>query len=290
VLSDEPTRVLVQTALCLCLAGVPVASARAECVVPPYFPVKDFINPDTGVGFIHLWVPPLEFTLDRIVCLLQTLKGQHQTWTDVSVDLFSSEEAAEDFDVAPMERIPVVAVNGNVVRYKDTAELYRELRGRYVLDIDRHEHYLEITPTGFDLHGDLAAYETRIEFPVAGRIRCRVELNARCALSLDRITFPDAALRAGTSGAVTLSGQIQRDGTISDIRVVSATNQGADGRDQLVAATLGNLKTWWVEAATHQDEVRVTYSYVVDPSVPRGRVFVQFAPGNQITIRGNRNQ
>ena len=239
MLHNNGWRSTARMCFCLRVSLLAATTARAQCTAPPYFPVRDFVNPQLGAGLVHIWIPPSEFTLTRIVCLVQTLNNQHPRWNNIVVLLFSSEEAAEYFDAGGMsDFLDVFDLTGKLLRVENIGRFRRELRGVYVLDVDKHEHQLVITPLGLN-GGEL--YETRIELPVTGTPHCRLELSNRCVLALEPIKFRDEALGARVSGTVTLTGQIRRDGTVTDIRVANANSVGFQKNGTLVFQNLSPL-------------------------------------------------
>jgi hypothetical protein len=123
-----------QTFFCLGLV-LAARPAHAACTVPTYYPVRDFVNAQTGAGAMHVWIPPSAFTVAHVACLAQTLKSQsHRWWTDVIVLFFSSEEAAEQFDASGMSDLrDVIDSSGKVIATENIGRLRRELRALYVL-------------------------------------------------------------------------------------------------------------------------------------------------------------
>lgn len=234
---------------------------------------------------MHISVPRGDFTIDNVLCLAETLRTQHREWKDVVVLFFSSDEAAESFDASGMADFrEVVDASGRIVATENIGRFRKELRALSVFDVEKHEDYIEITPLGLKSG---TPYTTRIELPVTRKAHCRIELRDRCVLAMDEIAFQDEALRARVANAVTLTGHIRPDGTVADVQVVSARGTSGEVTDRLVAASVANLRTWWVEPAPRQDKFRITYSYLVDSSLPRGHVSVQFAMPDRITIRAN---
>jgi TonB family protein len=111
-------------------------------------------------------------------------------------------------------------------------------------------------------------------------------LKDRCLLAADLPDYPDAKTRK-VSGTVTLAGRIDRNGKMANIRVVEAQSVPPDSKDLLVRTALANFKTWQLDSAPRADAVRITYSYVIDPSMSRGLSKVELALPGRVTITGN---
>ena len=87
-------------------------------------------------------------------------------------------------------------------------------------------------------------------------------------------------------GSVTVRGRVTRDGRVTDVQVVDATGASVDDRTRLERAAVQNLRAWWLEPASGDDAIRITFSYVIDTSAARrGRTDVLFALPGQVTIR-----
>jgi hypothetical protein len=231
--------------------------------------------------------------------VVQTLRDEQQTWRDVVLLLFSSEEAALKFDAGGMSDFRVVVdATGKAVDSEDIGRFRKELRGLYLLDVRHFQEYLTMTPVGLK-GGDL--YDTQINFPVSASPHCRLEVSNRCVLALQPFIYPKEELKAHTSAAVTLIGAVAKDGTVS----ASIDPNGAHPAipdDPLARAALNNLMTWWLEPAASQATFQITYSYVIDPALTANRidrtlsnqplaqeggvVDVQLSLPTQITIRG----
>lgn len=261
-----PWRLAARLVVAVCLSLVAVGSAIAECTVPQFHTTRDYMNPQTGKGSMSVILSPDDVTLDKLLCMAQHLKEPHPQWRDVAVLMFSSDDAAMNFNPSPM--------SGPVEH-----RFQRGLRALYLFNLDDHKESLAITPLGIE-GGD--AYDTTIDLPVAGRVHCRLEVSGRCLLALEPVTYPGDALRSRESGKVTLTATIGPDG-----KIVVANTGPQQGSDRLVGAAVDNLKTWWLDAIAREDTFRITYTYVVDSSLQRGQVDVQLALPTQITIRAN---
>ena len=87
---------------------------------------------------------------------------------------------------------------------------------------------------------------------------------------------------------VTVVGRVHEDGSVTDVHTLDGDRTAMEAPPQLVAASVDNLKTWWLEPAPRKDDVQITYSYVIDSSLPPGApIQVSFDLPNKITMRGN---
>src|SRR6266498_698818 len=97
---------LIRLTLAGCLIHVAVSPAIAACAVPQYYRVRDFSNPQLGIGSLYIRVQAKDFKLDNLVCLTQNLREQHPEWKGATVLMFSSDEAAQQFDPSGMS-VPI---------------------------------------------------------------------------------------------------------------------------------------------------------------------------------------
>jgi hypothetical protein len=258
-------------AFSLVLPGI--ASASVPCAPPHYRVGRDFLDSKLGTGSLFISIRPNEFSLTGVICLVRALRESHPNWKSVAILVFNSHDAAMYFQLSAVEDLP------------GRSMWVKQLHVAYFLDADKHEEYLKIMPRGFE--GE-SSYDTRIDWPLQSKLRCRFELNERCLLALDGIDYPDEARRATISGAITLTGTITRAGEMSAIRVIEASTEPAERKDVLVNEAVRNLKTWHLEAARHKDSIRITYSYVIESSLSDHRqVEVKLALPNHVTIRGS---
>ena len=270
-------------AVCICLAAATVA-ARAQCPTPPIRVHRDFIN-RTGQGSRSIALPPDMFTISNLLCLTNQFQRDYPDWRDVTVLFFSSDEAAESFDASGMsdEREVIDPATGRWLESVNIGRFRKELRALYVVDADERIRRLEITPLGLHTPEN---YGTTIALP-AKQVHCRWELAKRCVLALSPLTFPDEATLGNGSGSVTLTGRVRRDGTITDLHVAQVTGESNGTKRSLIAATLDNLSTWWLEPRPHENAFRVTYQYIVDRSIPAKEPLVIFEPPARVVTRAN---
>jgi hypothetical protein len=158
-----------------------------------------------------------------------------------------------------------------------------QLHAIYSYDAETNEEYIDIKPTGSDLH---VQADTRIVLPAVGTPHCDQEVHGRCLLAADDLRYPPAAYGGKASGSVTLTGTITRDGGIVAVLVAGA-DADASWRDSISMEATQNLKTWRFEPAPSEDPIRITYSYTIVPSLGRGRIEIEFALPSQVTLRAS---
>jgi hypothetical protein len=262
--------------LAWCLTLATAASVSAQCTTPRYRKVQDTTS--KAGGSMNLSIRPDDVTLEKLVCLAQTLQKQHELWKNWGVFIFTSDEAAKSF-VPPNGSAP----GDHLQDLRARANIGNGNLSLTIMPIGYATPYFAVTPLGSV--GE-TIYNTRIDLPIRGSAHCRLEMNSRCLLALDPPSYPKEALKARASGKVVLTGAVGRDGK------VTATIESAGGRqsaesDPLVRAALENLKSWWLEPLRRQDTFRITYSYVIDPALRPDQFDVTFDLPNQITIRAS---
>jgi TonB family protein len=225
---------------------------------------------------MNISIPMSDFAPNRLVCLAQTLKERYGEQRGIEVLIFSTRAAAMHY---------TMPLSGDSVkpRVNWAARMY----ATYFFHPDKHEEYLYLTPDPMRPSID-SPLVTRIDLPVTNLPACPLRINGRCLVALEDIEYPNEALKAKMSGTVTLTGIVSREGKITHIQVAEANSSPAEGKDLLVREAANNLSTWHLEEARQVESVRITYSFVIDSSLPRrGQVDVQLALPNQVTIRGN---
>ena len=115
---------------------------------------------------------------------------------------------------------------------------------------------------------------------------CKAELEVqnRCImLAASPVAYP-----ANASGAITLTATVGRDGGVKGIRAAETHVTPDKATDFLVEAARQDLSTWHLDAADHDDPLRVTYSFVMDPSLRRGDgTFIRWNPPDHVEVRTN---
>jgi len=251
-----------------CLALLGAAPASAQCRSPHFRTGQDY------GGSLFVSLQPRDFTLDKLTCLAQALRNRRRDRRSFSILFFDSDEAAKYFQ-PPVEGYPP--------RWPEWA---KELHAIYSFEADKHEESLDIMPLGYNTGPSLT---TKIDLPFAAEPRCRLEMQNRCLIAaVEKITYPQEALKTRASGVIALTGAIERDGRVTGLHVAEADVKPGEEKEWLVNAALHDLKTWQFDAGGHADPIQIIYSFAVDSSLPRGAVpEVQCVLPNTVKVRAN---
>lgn len=254
------------------LALVGEGTALAACTPPEYRMVQSFIAGSDappivqGTGSARVVVARAQYTVARLVCLVETLRAAHPEWKRVTLEFFTSERAAASFSPGGS-----VADNPPFDPTGSTS-FATELRATYTLDTSRGESQLAILPLGLL---SASALSTIINLPTPWSATCELAVGRRCVLALAPIPQAGEIWRRGIVGFVTLSAIVQPSGAVAGVEVmVAGAGSGEEGR--LVAASVANLMTWWIEPADVAERVTVTYDYE----------FVGPAPTDALSLTG----
>lgn len=280
----------VTLAILVCFLSVPPsARGSGQCSAPYYREGQVWENSESSV-FMAVSIPLSDFAPARLVCLAGAFRQQFHGRKSISILIFSSRDAAERYMPNPPDYAPA---EGEKQQRLQSLTFWRsQLHGFYSYDAEKGEEHLDIRPFGSDVGG--GPYDTRIILPTAQHVVCRLEMSGRCMLALEPISYSDAALRDRVSGDVTLTGSIARSGEIVGIQVAEARIEPSNKKELLVNEAIRSLKSWRFESASRKDPIRITYSYLTDPSLPvpapyRKQVDVQLNLPNHVTIRGNQH-
>jgi TonB family protein len=226
----------------------------------------------------NISIPWDGFSPDNLVCLATRLRERYRDRSHILIYIFSSHETSK-------YSIMVGELDEGVFR------TFKQIHALYVLDADADYAYLKILPAGVlppHTASTEGPYSTQIDLPVSGTPHCYLEINARCLIVLEDPRYPFEAFKRRGSGTVTLAGTITRSGKVSQVRVTkkeSAPEGEEDVRDLMAAAAVSNLSTWRLEPGPHAEAIQITYSYVIDHSLPRGvSGQVQWALPNGVEI------
>lgn len=262
----------------VCLACALGTTALGQCRPPRFQKGRDFIDSTTGTGSLYVSLRLGDFTLNKLICLAETLRSRNPNWSNVGILVFSSRDAAFNFQASHAD-------------YEDPAAWKRwakQLHASYFFNADKHEEYLEIMPLGYE---GAPSNDSRIDLPLTTAPRCRLEISNRCVIVVEGINYPPEALQAMTSGSITLSGSITRNGEFHEIHVVQGDVSPPEERKLLNSAAIRSLSRWRVEPAPRRDTIRITYSYVIaNSSNPGTQAGVQFQLPTQVIIRALRSE
>lgn len=262
------------------------ASAQPQCSAPHYRVGQTWEDSESSV-LMAISIPLTSFEPHSLVCLAQVFKKRYENRNDISILIFSSQDAAERYVPNPPDYVP--GKDSRQQKRQSLTYWVSQLHGFYSYDAQKHEEYLDIRPFGSDVAG--GPYDTRINLPTAQIPQCRVELSGRCILALERISYPDAGLAEKVSGTVALTGSIGTNGKMVGIHAVEVRVIPSGKEEVLVSEALRALSTWRFESRPHQDPFEITFSYVIDPAlnVPspyRKQVDARLDLPHQVTIRG----
>lgn len=247
-----------------------VATAFPECISPHY---RAADNLKTRAGTVRISIDLPDFAPARLVCLVQHLKERHKKWSNISLLIFSSHEAARNF------RIPVGEIKSLVQKWAD------QLHAMYVLNRHTGEDDLTILPAGWSTP---TAWATTIRFPAPANPRCRLQIDERCLLVAVRGPYyPPKALNAGISGDISLVGVATTEGIIRDVRVEKASVPSSEIGKMLVKNALESLSSWRLESGRRQDTIHIIFSYTLDPSLQHGVQSSDYDLPSKVIIRGN---
>jgi hypothetical protein len=270
LIKGSPRAPAIGVLLTGCLALVCGAPASAQCH-PPHF--------QTGQDYdasVFVSIQPDDLSLDGLTCLARTLRNRRQQHRRFFVSFFDSLEAARYFQGMPVE-------GGYPPRWHEWA---KALRAMYSFDLEKREESIEVLPMGFNTAPSLL---TTIDLQLGRAPHCRLEIQNRCLLAaMEKITYPQGAVKTGASAVIVLTGSIAPDGRVMRLVVAQADVKPAAERSQLVNAALEDLKAWRFDAGPHDDAIRITYSFAVDTSLPRGvEPRVRWVSPDQVTVRAS---
>lgn len=245
-------------------------STFAQCNIPNYYIGRNFSNSQLGAGSLYISILPSDFSVDKLICLTQNLKETHHDWKSAMILFFSSPDAANHFQPSHAD-------------YEDRLAWTKwaaQLHATYSFDANAHQEFIEIMPLGYE--GDTSS-NTRINLPVGTEPRCRLEMKGRCVIAMEKIEYPIEALQRGISSSIRLTGIVTSNGDVQNIHIVNSE----EPKTLLTNTSIRNLSSWHLEPTEHQEEIQITYSFVIDRSLPnKGQSQVEWTLP-QVTIRGN---
>jgi TonB family protein len=256
--------ILLETLLLSCLA--PAAFARCQ---PPPYQIGHIVDDSPSRISMNISLPIRYFARGSLICLVGALRERYSTHTQMSVLMFSSRKAAQKF-LHPLA-------------YPWTESLKPEIdwseqeHAEYSFDAATHENKLYMMPFGGE-----RKFATEIDLPVTSPHECNLELRGRCLLAADKIEYPQEALEKHIFGEVTLVGIITRDGAVSRVELAVSKERSVNG--ELSDAAIASLRTWNLEPATHEDTVRITYSYKIQNLGLESNPQIEFALPDEVFV------
>ncbi len=254
--------------------------ALAQCATAPAYRVGQVWEDSPSALLMSISIAPDDFAPSRMICLAARLRQRYQARSKTDVLIFSSHDAAAHYSVVQIENDPA---NPKAARLQSHHWQVSQLHGIYSFTANGPE-YLDIKPWGSDAD---QPYDTRISLPATAPVHCRLEISGRCVLALSDIVYPRAPYDAKASGTVTLSGSITARGGVGNVRVEDSKSSPSNLTEPFIREAVENLKTWRFEAAPRPATFRISYEYLVDPSLGYGHSRVEFALPERVMIRTN---
>ena len=235
---------------------------------------------NSGRGTATIAIDPKDVSLRALLCLADRLEQEHPGWTKVRAAIFDSTDAADHYSFEWR------AVNSAVGQRRELA--YESLRrALYVVDESAGVRYLELRLFG----SDDQRYKTRIDLPTKGQPRCPVEVNRRCLLVAHAPVVSEGSF-ASLSGSITLSAEVQRDGTFKSVRVTKAAVAPPEATEFLTSRVAASLQTWKLDSASSEDQLTIDYEFVNDvdaapTDAPRGLLepIVEMSSPTHLVVR-----
>lgn len=244
----------------VCVTGV--ARAEVPCKTPPFIIAASHTDPvDQVVGYMHVSVPPGEFTRANLICIVQAIRGPRPSNAPLMIMFFAS--------TAEVTEIPDLVMSPRV------NELVRAV---YVFQQEKPHERLTLTPLGYGggvLSDDPTAPEMYDE-------HCDDALDGRCLLACD-VPSDEAD---GFTGSVVLSARLRKDGTFDHVRILTQVSNNTIPASTVARAAVKNLRAFWFEPSDRERRARATYRFGVGASrLPESGFSIDFSPYQVVRIR-----
>jgi len=257
---------------CLMLCYV-AGGVVGDCRAPKYQPGAIFVD-DGKFLALSVSIPLNGFGPSSLICLANSIKGRYPNRENISVYVFSSRAAAQR------------SLFGQETT-KEGIETLSQMHARYVLNLQQHQEYVEIMPFGAARPEEPGPFSSRIDIPTSTAAHCRLEIEHRCVVAMQRFEYPESAGRKA-SGRVTLAATAERGGGITHIRVVNAAPAMPGDKGLITDAATRHLSTWHLEAGAGAQTIKITYSYSIDQSLSAGgETQVDWSVPTEIRISGS---
>ncbi len=261
--------------LFVALLTLGIGTCRAPaCEAPHYFKGVVWDDSDSSIE-MNVSIRLSDLGPDRLLCLAKAIERRYRDRSRVSIFIFSSREAAEKYFPFP----------GVADYYFEGPEGARQMQASYMRDPAKQINHLHIMPLGSDVEGP---YDYWIHLPIMTPPQCPLQINRRCLVKLDEIKNPGRASRLKAFGVITLTGTITQDGSMKSIQVVASDiKPSSEAESVLLNDARTNLESWRFAAGRHRDIARITYRYILDPSLPSSLPVVEIASPSEVVIRAN---
>lgn len=244
--------------------------AYGECHAPHYREGKPVAQTSSTL-IKQVSIDLDQFAPAALICLAHTLKLENRDLTQITVFIFSDHESAKYY--LPM------GVEWTAAKIRWASNLH----AAYFYDAEKHEEYLLLIPD--HLAEDEAALDTRIDLSAARQPSCRLQLKGRCLMAFEHFGYPRQYEKPIVAGSVTLTGIIQADGSVSNIRPAEVVTGSKDHRSLLIKTAVANLRTWRFEPTRQSDPVHLRYSFeIVNAPSLQGKTQLRFSLPEQVTI------
>ena len=242
----------------------------ADCPVPSYREGHVWEDSPSSI-MMNISLSLNDFAPARVVCLAAALKRRYSGRKQISIFMFSTYDGAKKYDVPFSGDSPKPRINWSLQEH-----------GSYSFDAAKGEEAVYIMPFG----DQFRTFNTRINLPATSIPPCTLEIAGRCLLALSRIEYPWEALKARSSGTVTLEAVIARDGRVTHVRKVGGVSKEQEGELLLAGSALQNLRDWRFEAVPKEDSIQIAFSYMIEDSGNPGTWSFQFDLPRKVDIRG----
>jgi hypothetical protein len=249
---------------CLCIAPL----LRGQCRVPPYR-VGKVLGYTAPTVIADISIRPEDFTIEKLLCLAGALKMRYRHAPEIAVGIFGSHKAAVNFVAPSVEKLP------------DEDLWASQLHADYYYNAEKGEESVTLIP---DLLSSNPQLSTRIDLPVTGKPSCRLQIQDRCLIAFDHKIFY-VQVSKDRSAKVTLTAEIQQNGSVAGVRLANAETTGSVDERQLAESAIRNLGSWQFERSNTKVPIRVTYSVEwVDTPLNNG-IDVQFKLPDCVDIK-----
>ena len=258
-------RILAVTCITLTLA----ICAFAQCQVPNYLQGATLFDSKSEI-ITNISIDLQDFTPDKLACLARSLKERYRGRDSIIVSIFSSQAAATYLVSA------VLPLEPDAQDY----EMFKQFHASYRFRADIHDHYVLLMPDPM-IDSPGAPINTKIDLAIATVPPCKLQIDNRCVLNLDHIDPP----RDETPGSVTLTAEIERAGSVSDVHVVETNKDSSGAQKSLADFALQNLKSWRFEGSQNKNDIRIVYSLERVTTPLEHGINVQFMLPDRVNIQ-----
>ena len=213
----------------------------SDCALPHYKQGK--VLEDSGRSVVlNISISPESFAPCNLLRLGTHFKALYPNRKIIAVDIFDSSVAARN-------SVPMVEWNPVLYAWEERRH------ADYYYDVDKGLDQITLWPDAHD-----PAIKQVIPLRAEQLPACNLVLSGRCLLSLSHIEYPIEARKTSSSGLVTLSGSIQSDGRVKNVRVTNNQLVGSDS-ESLLQFSVQNLGSWRFEKSVPKTDFQITYSF-----------------------------